>query len=348
MNAGTATIDWLYRDQLQVDAKWSIRKTDGFTWWPDRNAQHIEVIAREFDPDGNDAYCIRVKTDLVRDLHLTETALAAVSALMSTATMAGPVYDTQSRMLSLSSLVRVHEGIREWMSPLISIAAMLQISHARKISSGLADRIGGTTAASGHPENGPRPSPDELALSFAPLISRTGQQPSAWATPEFKQAVAQHMHVPPALLATCSDSGLTVEFPYGDGSSLCQMKGNQAHSLVGQGLFLLQSFPIKPVLAIEGTKLALELNAEELHRKPAGYGLGSYCYRDQCIHFVAFFPNLAYRAGLLPNFYFACAARAQALSVRFKNDDWSAASSRWRAPNAESAVARFLSRFSHK
>ena len=33
MNAGEQTIDWLYREQLQIDEQWSIRTPEGFTWW---------------------------------------------------------------------------------------------------------------------------------------------------------------------------------------------------------------------------------------------------------------------------------------------------------------------------
>jgi hypothetical protein len=60
--------------------------------------------------------------------------------------------------------------------------------------------------------------------------------------------------------------------------------------------------------------LALSLNADELTRKPAGYGFGSYCYRDGCIHFTTFVPNAVHRPGLLPNFYYAGANRAWHLS----------------------------------
>jgi hypothetical protein len=41
---GTQTIEWLYRDHLQVNDEWSIRTAHGFRWWADRHAQQVEVI----------------------------------------------------------------------------------------------------------------------------------------------------------------------------------------------------------------------------------------------------------------------------------------------------------------
>ena len=123
-------------------------------------------------------------------------------------------------------------------------------------------------------------------MGFTPLVAEAGAKPSPWCDEEFNQAVSQYMQQPPALLATSGGKGLTVEFPYSAGSSLCEMQGDQAHPRIGSGLFLLQSFPVEPMSDASGTRLALELNSEELEHRPSGYGLGSYCYRDGCIRFT--------------------------------------------------------------
>jgi hypothetical protein len=68
------------------------------------------------------------RTRLEKYLH----SLTTINALlMSCAAMAGPVYDEKTGTLSLCSLVRVRESIREWMSALISMASLLQIAEAR-------------------------------------------------------------------------------------------------------------------------------------------------------------------------------------------------------------------------
>jgi len=350
VNAGTATIDWLYREQLRVDAQWSERDTNGFTWWADKNAQRIEVVRRDSDPELGESFLIRVRTEMLCDLTLDDRALKAIgAALMPFASMAGPVYDAASRRLSLSSMVRVHEEIRVWMAPLISMAAVLQVGEARIVGPKLPELIGcGRFATSGHPHNGLRPKTDEMAEIIPVIIAPLGQKPSAWIGPEFEEAVKGCMMRPPSLGATSVKDGLTVEFPYGDCSSLCQMKADQTHPRYGHGLHLRQSFPVKVTDELAGIRLALELNSEELETDAAGYGFGSYCYRDQTIHFCTFFPNAVYRPKQLTNLYFSCATRAKRMAQRFCNDDWSNLSDRTSAVERIGLLGRLARRIGRK
>ena len=350
MNAGTATIDWLYREQLRVDAEWSVRDATGFTWWADQNAQRIEVVRRDHDPELGESFLIRVSTEVLCDLTLDDRALEAIGAtLMPFGSMAGPVYDVTTRRLTLSSMVRVHEKIRVWMAPLISMAAVLQVGEARIIGPRLPEWTGGGRfATSGHPDNGLRPTPDEMAEIIAVLVAPRGQSPSTWIGPEFEEAVNGYMMQQPSLGATSGKDGLTVEFPFGDVSSLCQMKADETHPRYGHGLHLRQSFPIKVADELAGIRLALELNTEELAQDPAGYGFGSYCYRDNTLHFCSFWPNAIHRPGQLPNLYFACMARAQRMAQRFCNDDWSDHSSRTKATGRLGFFGRLARTFGRK
>jgi hypothetical protein len=116
-NAGLKTIEWLFREQLRMDAEWSFKSSNGFTWWADHHAQTIEIVGSETDESGETAYLISTRTEMLRNLELTDQAATAINTLlMGCASMAGPVYDEKTRTLSLCSLVRVHESIREWMS----------------------------------------------------------------------------------------------------------------------------------------------------------------------------------------------------------------------------------------
>jgi hypothetical protein len=124
------------------------------------------------------------------------------------------------------------------------------------------------------------------------------------------------------LLASAGGAGFTVEFPYGDRSSLCQANADQPHPRYGNGLFLLQSFPVKAMSDSDGVKLALSMNKVELTERPFGYGFGSYVYKDSALHFTSFLPNALYQAGMLPNIYFSCAQRAREMSVRLVGTDW--------------------------
>ena len=350
MNAGSATIEWLYREQLRVDAEWSVRDATGFTWWADHNAQRIEVVRRDHDPELGESFLIRVRTEVLCDLTLDDRALQIIgNFLMPFASMTGPVYDAAARKLSFSSMVRVHEGIRAWMAPLISMAAVLQVGEARILGPRTPELIGGGRfATSGHPDNGLRPTPDEMAELIAVLVAPLGQKPSAWIGPEFEEAVNGCMMQPPSLGATSGKDGLTVEFPYGDFSSLCQMKADETHPRYGHGLHLRQSFPVKVADELAGIRLALELNTEELVQDPAGYGFGSYTYRDDTLHFCSFWPNAIHRSGQLPNLYFACMARAQRMAQRFCNDDWSDLSNRTKATERLGFLGRLARTFGRK
>jgi hypothetical protein len=190
MNAGERTIDWLFREQLRVDPEWSLKLPHGFTWWADRHAQTVEVIGSETDERDGTAYLVSVRTDLLRNLELTDKAAAAINAvLMCFASMAGPVYDPQTGALSLRSLVRTHEPIRDWMSPMISMACVLQIAEARIMASELARVLGAESAESGHPVHGGGPVPDELAEIVANLIAPVGRKPCKWSQHEFAAVV---------------------------------------------------------------------------------------------------------------------------------------------------------------
>jgi hypothetical protein len=322
MNVGEQTIDWLYTDQLKVDDEWSERITGGFTWWADKNAQTIQVIGEVQGPHGDPGYLISVRTDFLRSVVLNDKSLEVInSLLMPFASMAGPVYDAAERTLSLCSLIEVHEGIAAWMNPIISVAAVMQIGEARIMGAEIARMIDAEQWLSG-PCHRMRSKPDEMAMCIATLVGPLGKQSCQWQPREFQQAVDQYMMQPPALLASAGGRGFTVEFPYGKHSSLCQVIGDQPHPRYGNGLFLLQSFPIGGLSEVQGANLALSLNREELSHKPSGYGLGSYAYREDTIHFTSFFPNAMYRGGLLPNIYFSAAHRARAMALRLANHDW--------------------------
>ena len=317
------TLNWLYNNQLGVDERWSVRTPRGFTWWADRNAQTIEVVGAEVAPGLPAAHYVSVSTDLVHGFAPTDHNLEILNTLlMSFAAMSGPVYEPAGKTLKLCSMVLVHEDILGWMNPLISVAAITQIAEARIMGALVAEALGGKETLSGPPGQGLRPVPDDLAEAVALVIAPQGQQPCRWREREFQETVDRYMNKPPSLGGTAGGLGLTVEFPFGNESSLCRMRGVEPHPRYGNGLFLLQSFPVRGFSEPEGIRLALSLNAMELTRKSMGYGFGSYAFQDEMLHFTGFLPNAIYRPGLLPNLYFACGSRAREMSVRLARQDW--------------------------
>ncbi len=254
---------------------------------------------------------------------------------MRAASMAGPVYDVSARMLDLWSLVRVTDDNGGWMRYLLAAAAVTQIAEARLLAPVLAEAVGAVPATSEHPASGTRSVPGEMAFAAAAFVA-SGDEPCAWPESEFADAVSGYMNRPPEAVAGVEGHGVAIEFPFGDRTSLCRLAGDQPHPLYGNGLLVLQRFPVEGLGESEGIALALSLNAADLTREVTGYGLGSYSYDDGAIHFSGFVPNALHKAGLLRNLYASCAARAHAMAARFTEGDGTAMHTRsiprcWRA-----------------
>lgn len=325
MNVAEEIIDWLRTEQLQVDAQWSYLLPTGFTWWADEFAQTVEFVREETGPSGESGYLVCVRTELLRDLDLNPTALEQINALpMRCAALAGPVYDAAARRLDLWSLVRVTDDNGGWMRYLLAAAAVTQIAESRLLASALADSVGALPATSDHPEGGPRTQPHQMA-SAAGIFVRSGDGPCSWPESEFRDLVDQCSSRVPTVAAAVEGLSLSVEFPFGDQTSSCRLIGDQSHPLYGNGLLVLQRFPVTAEGSspeFEGIELALSLNAADLTREPSGYGLGSYSHSDGAIHFSEFFPNALHKPGLLANALASAAARAQRMASRFADGRW--------------------------
>jgi hypothetical protein len=261
-----------------------------------------------------------------RDLASTDSAAVFINEVVKGGmySMSGLVYDASMRRLDLCSLAIVHEDTREWLQLLMSVAAVLQIGEAAGMAAAFVNYSGAraSEATSGHPINGMRTTPDEMANIGRSVIIPHGQEPGTWTGEEFEDVVGQYMQRAPSLLATGDQTGFTVEFPYGDLSSLCEATADRPHPAYGNGLRVTQSFPVSKSSDAEGAGFALLMNATELAGKPLGYGFGSYFYREGLLCFSTFFPNFMHKPGLLPNLYFAAAQRARALSVTLTGKDW--------------------------
>jgi len=236
-------------------------------------------------------------------------------ALMLSAAMTGVVYDEEQRTLSLHSLVTVTDENLPWMRSLLGAAAMMQIAEARAIAPQLAGALNGAVAGGGHPEKGPRPEPDPLVGAVFDLLVSPGQQPCRWTAEEFKDAFEQGIDQPPASSARLEEKGgFVAQVPVADDFTvICRVLSSEPHPRYGNGLFVLQQFPVAPPSEEDGIGLALALNGLELVQQPFGYGFGSYAARNKDFYFLSFLPNAVYVPGLLLNIYWSCVQRVQAV-----------------------------------
>jgi len=66
MTPGEYTLNWLRKNQLQVDDKWAEDLKTGFRWYPNQFAQEIEIVKDKTSPLGDSAQYIRIKTDVLK------------------------------------------------------------------------------------------------------------------------------------------------------------------------------------------------------------------------------------------------------------------------------------------
>lgn len=311
MNAGEATVDWLYKECLHVDDEWSTRDANGFTWWANQNAQRIEVIGSETNPAGERAWFVRVRTELLRELQLTDEAVAYINGcMMGWPSMSGPVYNEKTCTLFLSSVVQIHDGNRNWMQRVLSLAALLQIHEVTAYGLKAAKELGASLAVSGHPQNGLRPRPDELA-HILPFVTEHGKKPCAWSLDELQSVADRYVQNSPALQHKVDAEGLHIQFDCGEDWSECSFVIDEPHPRYGAGLLISQSFHLAKTLKDKAPRLALHLNSAALGEKPQGYGLGSFAYYENELHFNGFLPNVLYKRNMVPSMFFSCAVRAQ-------------------------------------
>ncbi len=344
MHPGISTLQWLYKENLKVDPEWSEKTEIGFRWWPDKNAQTIEIVGEMGGPDGETGYLVSVRTELLRSLELGELQLLLLNVLLALPSMAGLVYDQQSRTLSLCSLVPVFEDTIPWARVLISGAAVLQIGEARTIGTELASTLKAHLAVSGPQGRGLRPEPDELPNIIPTLIVPMGGKPSQWSAEEFDNTVKRYLRKPPALSVSARKEGLLVEFPFGNVSSQCTIAADEPHPRYGNGCLVNQKFPVSVKSDFDGVRLALLMNRKELMEKPSIYGIGSYCYALGALQLSCFLPNAFYVPNLLPWLYMSCIERARRLSVLLTHADWTQASFSPR----RSVVGRLIDRLKGK
>lgn len=323
VNIAEETIDWLRTEQLQAAEEWSYLLPTGFSWWADQYLQTIEIVGEETGPAGETGYLVCVRTELLRDLDLTDAALEHLNAWpMRCAALCGPVYDVPARRLDLWSLVRVTDDNGGWIRYLLGAAAVTQLAEARLIAPTLAEAVGAGTATSDHPESGPRPVPDQMVYAAGTFVA-SGDAPSAWTPAEFAEAAGTYMSRGSAN-AVVDGGCVSLDFPFGAEASECRFMADQPHPLYGNGLLILQRFPITVTSETDGIRMALSLNAADLTRQVNGYGLGSYVFASGALHFTGFVPNGLYQPGLLEALYSSCAARAQMMAARFTEGTWDA------------------------
>lgn len=313
LDTGQEVLHWLRQQQLKIDPTWLEEVPDGFRWWADLYAQSFTVTAREPDEAGELHHHISVQTDVLRGVRLEPAGLAAVNDMGAMASMSGLVHDEKARTLRLCATAAVNDRNRAWMQKLLGLAAVLQLHDANLIAKQLQPAVGGALATSTNPGQGLRPYPDAMSGVAVQVIEPAGKYPSRWSAQEMAALVERTRELPFDAGAQFTDGTVSVRLPAGDTACLCELHSTVPHATLGNGLFVTQSFAAG-LPEHEGQQWALALNARELGGRALGYGFGSYCYLEQMLHFISFYPNVAHTPGVAWNILMSLAERASALA----------------------------------
>jgi hypothetical protein len=216
----------------------------------------------------------------------------------------------------------VHEGTLNWVSKVFQLVVAIQAAHASAQGELLAEAIGGTPALSAHPESGPRESPDEMLGLMEQYVVPTGQEPSRWSGSEMDAVVELVKQGQYVVFASGDEEGLTVEFPFPDGTSLLQVATDQPHPSLGNGMLVRLSLP-EDVADTDGGSWANEMNQRELASLTRTHFLGSWVVADRTPTFVAFYPNaFKLMQGDVQNLVMSSSLRAKWVAESLRGDDW--------------------------
>jgi hypothetical protein len=177
-NPAARVLDRIYDTCVGADTDWSEVRTDGFTWWPYRQAQEITAELLDLG-DVSQAAQIRISTEVRKDVASSPSALSAIARINAELTQSALVLHNDGR-LELACRLLAHEGTDHRVARWASALAADQFIMARDLAARLAGL--GAEATSGHPLSGLRPEPDEL-FGIRAVMAEGAAQVRAGLTP---------------------------------------------------------------------------------------------------------------------------------------------------------------------
>lgn len=314
--------DALY-ERLLIDAEWSVRRPDGFTWWPHRLAQVVRL-----EPASGGAARIHVETDVLLAGAVTERLAATLVELMRHPAMSAFVHVAADGAVRLWSAARVSRENSPVVLPRLATAAALQATYAEMGLESLTGRTGLSPATSAHPDSGARPHADGLLDLVAARIAPEGEGASLYAGSDEWPAAADALEAN-GWSVSVDARGLTARCPPG---LLLEARHAETHPELGSGLFVRLFLPSARVAP--SARAALQLNELERHEAgPAAVSTGAWCLEQSepaiaydvrpappRLAFVEFLPNALFLPGLVAESVRDVASRASRASWASRAD----------------------------
>ena len=311
-DVGTDVVNGIF-NLLKIDAEWSAPISRGFSWWGHRLRQRIWSTP-PYDDRGIVIHRVYAVTDAVRDIKVSQTAAdIALSPLGTLAIGSAKIFDPGEQVIRLWTSATVHAEVAPWMTPLLASYAILQVIEAERTAELVADATQGVINRTSHPTSGMRQTPDEmlnvLDIGFRPM----GQKKSPW------NGNDELLKISDALNATncfCmgDTTGLTVEFQFGQDTSMMRIISTENHPSIGSGVGMFFQIPIFGSQE-SACMIAGALNRAEEHTKSPSHLIGSWCAKTlgnrSVPAFVTFLPTALYKPGLLTSLTYSAVNRAR-------------------------------------
>lgn len=310
-DVGLETLDFV-NTSMQVDDRWRVQGTRGFTWWGHRLAQRVSAEPVRHS-HGFQVARLSAETDLLRNVASTRQTAERIAVLNHHAALSAFIWDPDAGRVRLRCSAGVHAETLGVVKHLFAAAASLQVADAHIKVDGLAKLLGGDPDVSSHPQSGPRPDMDDMLNVIERLYAPEGRKPTPFSPTDFARAA--EMKPAPWSKVSSDDAVLNAVLHserYPSGTGVLFATGTQLHPQLGSGLLLLLSIPTS---FDKDVTLALchELNLAEAHAWEIPYFFGAWCLQRDShsgLAYVTFFPAAVCRQGLIEAMSVQMAARA--------------------------------------
>ncbi len=285
--------------RMQIEAEWAVQERTSFTWWASSLAQRVWMApAREFQ--GVPLTTLHVETDLIAGVPMDDSTWTRLAAVNRFASLSAYVADPVARTISLHSSVSLTADNYPLAQTIALHAMALQMADAYAEAAALAEAFGGEVAASPHPKQGMRLTPDEM-VGILETYRQRGEADSPFEPDELAQLVhvefepdelGQLVHVEPRpwLMATNDMHRVDAELEFAtDVPARLELDAEVKHPSLGSGLQMRLKLPVEP-----DAMVAQRLNANE-RLEPDAHQLGAWCVDEEHgLMFTGFIPAAAW------------------------------------------------------
>ena len=242
----------------QVDDDRVIWSDNGFGWWPGsyRVSVRVHPSPPEYEEEPEPAWRLVVRTSLAKDVDATNpevrTRIALFAALSPTYAMVyeppelGEKYpEAVDGTLWLQSSVYLRRDSSGYLPEFFARTAILQPIDAQRQGETIATMLHASPDESAPKPGGSTDHRDEMLTVADSLYVPLGKQASRWAgTGEFEQ-FAERFGRNDGCFGVGDPTGLTLETPFGENSTLIRLLTTEAHPQLGNGLVATLILPLE-------------------------------------------------------------------------------------------------------